>query len=141
MNERHFKWFLNNKLDYHILKFDISLYQIFAIYKKYSPNSKQTLILKKYVLHCYPPAISNDVRGRGILCRIFQIALRRGGRCEICHHFIIQFYHQFCWRETEEEWFWPFTSFSKQKQHSVNVEQQLKSEFGKAVCTRSMKLK
>ena len=52
MNERHLKRFLNNKLDYHILKFDISLYQIFAIYKKYSPNSKQTLlILKKYMFY------------------------------------------------------------------------------------------
>ena len=40
MNERHLKRFLNNKLDYHILKFDISLYQIFAIYKKYSTQNK-----------------------------------------------------------------------------------------------------
>ena len=71
------------------------------------------------------------------LFRIFLIALRgtENVKCFWGWNFFIH-----SW-ESGKEWFCPFKLFSKLKQHSVNIEHQLKSKLEWPACIKYMKLK
>ena len=71
------------------------------------------------------------------LFRIFLIALRgrENVKCFWGWNFFIHLW------ESGKEWFCPFKLFSKLKQHSVNIEHQLKSKLEWPACIKNMKLK